>query len=102
MRGTLRPKEPTERELASRPDNPKCLHCGRYIHKYLMAEHLQKKHRISAEEARSIADALIRPRTVVHDIPKRNIQTFSLQKKNPSISSVADKRRMMKELFRDI
>jgi hypothetical protein len=99
-RDRFEPKAPTRKALASRPDNRQCDYCKQYVHKTLLAAHLQKKHGIFIKTvtAAAVAAMHIQPLTVAPKV--KSAQAFTKKAKTESPSE--RKRREKKELFREI
>lgn len=98
--------QPSDRELASRPDNRLCIHCHGYVHKDRLSDHLKKKHGMSAQDV-ELAVAAANPKPTDQTLLKRQISppmriAGKTEPKRKVETPYARKRREMKEAFRDI
>lgn len=97
---------PSDKELASRPDNRLCVHCNGYVHKDRLSDHFKKKHGLPMQDA-VLAVAAATPKPTAHTGIKWRISSpvgisEKTEPKRKVETTYAQKRREMKETFREI
>jgi hypothetical protein len=91
---------PTDKVLAGRPDNRRCIHCNEYLHKDRLADHFRKSHGMLLKDVLlAVAAASRKPTNVT--LPKWKSTPVVLMPEKVE-TPYAKKRREMKEAFREI